>query len=108
MAPTGSSTSSTSTSSTATADSASSASADQDMFLQLLVAQLENQDPLNPVDGTTFVTQLAEFQQLDETMSIGGNVSSILTDLNTIAGVSNSATDSTGSTNGAAGAVTNS
>jgi len=81
MAPTGTSTSSSSTGSSAASASASAAS-DQDMFLQLLVSQLENQDPLNPVDGTTFVTQLAEFQQLDTSISTGSDVSSILQDLN--------------------------
>jgi flagellar basal-body rod modification protein FlgD len=99
MAPTGTSTSSSSTGSSAASASASAAS-DQDMFLQLLVSQLENQDPLNPVDGTTFVTQLAEFQQLDTSISTGSDVSSILQDLNSLVG--------NGNTSGATGATTNS
>ncbi|MGH9654399.1 MAG: flagellar hook capping FlgD N-terminal domain-containing protein [Bryobacteraceae bacterium] len=37
-------------------------------FLQLLVAQLKNQDPTQPVDPTTFVTQLAEFNDVEENM----------------------------------------
>ena len=37
---------------------------DKMAFLQLLVAQLQNQDPLNPMDDTTFVTQLAQFTEL--------------------------------------------
>ncbi|MGA2038455.1 MAG: flagellar hook capping FlgD N-terminal domain-containing protein [Bryobacteraceae bacterium] len=84
MAPTGTSTSSSNGSPTASASA--SAVSDQDMFLQLLVAQLKNQDPLNPVDGTAFVTQLAEFQQLDTSISTGSDVSSILQDLNTLVG----------------------
>ncbi len=35
-------------------------------FLQLLVAQLKYQDPLQPADGTTFVTQLAQFSDLEQ------------------------------------------
>ena len=35
--------------------------ASQDVFLQLLVAQLKNQDPSQPTDGTAFVTELAQF-----------------------------------------------
>ena len=31
----------------------------QDQFLQLLIAQLKNQDPLSPVDNSQFITQLA-------------------------------------------------
>ena len=79
MAPTGTSTSS---SSTGNSTASASAASDQNMFLQLLVAQLQNQDPLNPMDGTTFVTQLAQFQQLDTSISTGSDVSSILKDLN--------------------------
>jgi flagellar basal-body rod modification protein FlgD len=102
MAPTGTSTSSSSTGgSTASASAAS----DQDMFLQLLVAQLENQDPLNPEDGTTFVTQLAQFQQLDTSISTGSDVSSILQDLNSLVGNTNS---TAGNTSHTAGATTNS
>ena len=35
-------------------------------FLQLLVAQLKYQDPLQPQDGTQFVTQLAQFSDLEQ------------------------------------------
>ena len=35
-------------------------------FLQLLVAQLQNQDPLNPSDPTAFTAQLAQFSQLEQ------------------------------------------
>ena len=35
-------------------------------FLQLLVAQLKNQDPEQPTDGTAFVTELAQFTTLSE------------------------------------------
>lgn len=45
---------------------ASSQSLGQDVFLNLLVTQLKNQDPLEPMEGTEFVTQLAQFSELDE------------------------------------------
>lgn len=35
-------------------------------FLTLLVTQLKNQDPLKPTDNTTFVAELAQFSQLDQ------------------------------------------
>lgn len=35
-------------------------------FLKLLVAQLQNQDPLNPADPTEFTAQLAQFGQLEQ------------------------------------------
>jgi flagellar basal-body rod modification protein FlgD len=40
------------------------------MFLQLLVAQLQNQDPLDPLDPSQFVGQLAQFSELSEVTSI--------------------------------------
>jgi flagellar basal-body rod modification protein FlgD len=99
---------SSSTSQTASTASASTASATppvtENMFLQLLVAQLQNQDPMNPADSTQFVTQLAQFQQMEQTMNIGTdvstmgtNVSSMLQDLNQIVGNTGS-TSSTSST----------
>jgi flagellar basal-body rod modification protein FlgD len=38
----------------------------QQTFLTLLVAQLKYQDPLQPQDGTAFVTQLAQFTSLEQ------------------------------------------
>ncbi len=109
MAPTGTSTSPSPTG-TATAGASGSTPSDENMFLQLLVAQLKYQDPLNPVDGTTFVTQLAEFQQLNTSISTGSDVSSILNDLNTLVGngSTNTASADTRHTSGAADATTNS
>ncbi len=36
----------------------------KDEFLRMLIAQLKNQDPLNPLDGTAFTAQLAQFSSL--------------------------------------------
>src|SRR6266852_3833971 len=49
------------------AESSDSALASQSVFLQLLVAQLKNQDPQNPFDGAQIVTQLAHYTTLEET-----------------------------------------
>lgn len=38
-----------------------------DMFMKLLVAQIKNQDPLNPTDGTEYVSQLAQLSQVQAT-----------------------------------------
>lgn len=37
-----------------------------DTFLKLLTTQLKNQDPLNPMDGTQFTGQIAQFSQLEQ------------------------------------------
>jgi flagellar basal-body rod modification protein FlgD len=42
---------------------ASQGTLDKEAFLKLLVAQLSNQDPLSPMQGTEFVTQLAQITQ---------------------------------------------
>ncbi|MGN0482779.1 MAG: flagellar hook assembly protein FlgD [Lachnospiraceae bacterium] len=41
----------------------------KDAFLQLLVAQMKYQDPLEPTDNTEYVAQLATFSQLEETQN---------------------------------------
>ena len=40
-----------------------------DTFLKLLTAQLQNQDPLNPMDPTEFVGQLTQFSELEQSIS---------------------------------------
>jgi flagellar basal-body rod modification protein FlgD len=42
----------------------------EDAFLKLLTAQLQNQDPLNPVDDTQSVAQLAQFSALQATTDL--------------------------------------
>jgi len=60
-----------------TSNSTPISGANESTFLQLLVAELQNQDPSNPTDGTQFVTQLAEFQQLTTTMNMATDVTGI-------------------------------
>ena len=38
----------------------------QDDFLKLLVTQLQNQDPLKPMDNQDFIAQTAQFSQLNQ------------------------------------------
>jgi flagellar basal-body rod modification protein FlgD len=47
-------------------------------FLQLLVAQLQNQDPMNPVDNQQFVAQLATFSSLEQLVSINQGVTKLV------------------------------
>jgi flagellar basal-body rod modification protein FlgD len=75
-------TSSAGTANTQTSSSSSTAPgmdklANEQTFLQLFVSQLKNQDPLNPADGTQFVSQLAQFSQLEQMIGIGQNIGAI-------------------------------
>jgi flagellar basal-body rod modification protein FlgD len=49
----------------------------QQTFLQLLVAQLKYQDPLQPQDGTQFVTQLAQFSDLEQQIGTHADLDAI-------------------------------
>jgi flagellar basal-body rod modification protein FlgD len=64
--------------------SATTAPVTENMFLQLLVAQLQNQDPSNPADSTQFVTQLAQFQTMEQSLNQGQDISAIRSDLDQI------------------------
>lgn len=70
----------TSSSSSTTQPAATSAinkDLNKNTFLQLLVAQLKYQDPMNPADGVQFLTQLTGFSQLEQTMQINEQVRGI-------------------------------
>ena len=49
----------------------------KDAFLTLLVAQMENQDPLNPMEGTEFTAQLAQYSSLEQLYNVNDNLISI-------------------------------
>ena len=51
--------------------------ASQEEFLNLLVHQLQNQDPLNPMDNQEFAVQLAQFSQLEQLIEIKDTMSSL-------------------------------
>lgn len=49
----------------------------KNQFLQLLVAQLKGQNPLNPMEGSEFVAQLAQFSSLEELTQIRSGMDSV-------------------------------
>jgi flagellar basal-body rod modification protein FlgD len=57
--------------------------ATQDTFLKLLVAQLQNQNPLNPSDPLQFVSQLAQFTSLEQTIAMRTDMAAIRAALST-------------------------
>jgi flagellar basal-body rod modification protein FlgD len=51
----------------------------KDDFLRLLVAQIKNQNPLNPADGVEFLAQLAQFSQLEQLIDIRTSLETVVT-----------------------------
>ncbi len=60
--------------SAATGSSTQTQSMGREEFLALLVAQLKNQDPLNPMDSMDFTTQLAQFSSLEQLYNVNAGV----------------------------------
>lgn len=60
----------------------SSQQTDTNMFMTLLVAQLKNQDPMEPQDGTAFVAQLAQFNSLDQLIGIRESMEQLVASIN--------------------------
>lgn len=51
-------------------------------FLKLLVAQLQHQDPMNPIDNQQFIAQLATFSSLEQLISINNGITQLTGALN--------------------------
>ena len=51
---------------------------DYDSFLKLLVAQMKNQDPTNPMDSTQYVAQLASFSQVEQSVQMNSKLDQML------------------------------
>jgi flagellar basal-body rod modification protein FlgD len=62
----------------ANSSSISEAAMGKEDFLTLLVAQLQNQDPLNPSDPTEFTAQLAQFSSLEQLFTINKSISEMV------------------------------
>ncbi len=53
----------------------------KEAFMTLLVAQIKNQDPMSPADGAQFITQLAQFSELEQMMAMRGELVAIREEL---------------------------
>lgn len=58
--------------------SGAKAAVDYQTFLKLLVAEMKNQDPTNPMDSTQYVAQLATFSQVEQTVQVNSKLTSLL------------------------------
>ena len=56
----------------------------KDAFLQLLVAQMKYQDPLNPQDNSEYIAELANFSALEQMTNVNTNLEGLSTTINNI------------------------
>ncbi len=61
-----------------TSSSSNKLSQDFDDFLNLLTTQLQNQDPLSPMDSTEFTNQLVSFSQVEQQINMNGKLEDML------------------------------
>ncbi|MDQ2081643.1 FlgD immunoglobulin-like domain containing protein [Xanthobacteraceae bacterium Astr-EGSB] len=76
----------TNTSSSANSSSSSNTSSSSGTtdFLELMIAQLQNQNPLDPTDTNEFVNQLISYEQISQTEAMNESLSSMLTSFNSL------------------------
>jgi flagellar basal-body rod modification protein FlgD len=56
-------------------------SLDYDAFLQLLIAQMKNQDPTKPTDPSQFISQLASFSGVEQAIKTNNKLDTLMTSL---------------------------
>ncbi len=71
-------TSTASTSATASQTAAQQLSGNFNTFLTLLTTQLQNQDPLSPMDSTQFTQQLVEYSQVEQQINTNSNLQNLI------------------------------
>ena len=54
---------------------------DYDTFLQLMMAQMQNQDPTNPMDASEQLSQLASFSQVEQSIQTNAKLETLLTNM---------------------------
>lgn len=68
-----------SSSSSTASKAAAKASIDYDSFLKLLIAQMKNQDPTDPMDASEQIAQLATFSQVEQSIQMNSNLETLIT-----------------------------
>jgi flagellar basal-body rod modification protein FlgD len=96
-----SATDSTSKSTGSTTSSTSSTGVDYNTFLQLLIAEMKNQDPTNPMDTSQYMSQFAQLSSVEQAMQTNNKLDSLLSSqslsqADALIGKTVSFTDSTG------------
>ncbi|MBN2652342.1 MAG: flagellar hook assembly protein FlgD [Spirochaetales bacterium] len=64
---------------------------DKDDFLKILITQLANQDPLEPMKDKEFIAQMAQFSSLEQMKNMAGNFEKLSEDFTVMASIIDSA-----------------
>jgi len=96
-------TTSTNSNSTSSTTTTSSNTVDYNTFLQLLIAEMKNQDPTNPMDTSQYMSQFAQLSSVEQAMQTNTKLDSLLSSQSLsqadgLIGKNVSFTDSTGAT----------
>ncbi len=70
------------TQNTATNDATKNSTLNYNDFLKLMVAQLRNQDPLNPTDSTQYMSQIAQFSSVEQGINTNAKLDQLLVNSN--------------------------
>ncbi|OYW55308.1 MAG: flagellar basal body rod modification protein [Rhizobiales bacterium 17-65-6] len=70
------------TSTQSTSSSSNTSTLDYNAFLQLMIAQLKNQDPTSPMETSEYTSQLAAFSQVEQSVSTNAKLDSLLSATN--------------------------
>ncbi len=84
---------------TTTQAAAKASPASKEVFMQLLVAQVKNQNPLNPTDGVQFLTQLAQFTELEQLAGMRADIAAVRAHMETAETPTTSGAKSSGDPN---------
>ncbi|MGO4684482.1 flagellar hook assembly protein FlgD [Hyphomicrobium sp. 2TAF46] len=77
-----SSTGSSTSTDTATSAAAKSNTLNYNDFLKLMIAQMQNQDPLNPTDSTQYMSQIAQFSSVEQSINTNSKLDQLLVNSN--------------------------
>jgi len=83
--------SSNTTSGTGNAISQASGAMGKDQFVKLLVTEMRNQDPLNPMDGKELAVQLAQFSSVEQLLNVNSKLDELISAVKTSQTATNAA-----------------